>query len=254
MLSKQCRGSVGFVRPSPEVFRCPSCGREVEIWSDEATKTCPVCAKPLFRPGMQSCLDWCKHAQECVGEEKLGQYTGMKGILRKQALSNAMESYFGADTRRIRHAQRTAEYAERIVAEEPGADPNVVLAAALLHDIGIKNAEAKHGSSDASYQEVEGPPVARGLLKELDYTEGFIKEVCDMIGHHHHPRSDETTNFKVLYDADQLVNAEEDAARSPPGAGATGVAHCLTKSGVRLAEELRRAGGAPPAKQGNDHV
>ena len=37
----------------------------------------------------------------------------------------------------------------------------------------------------------------------------MIDEVCDIIGHHHHPREVETVNFKCLYDADLLVNLEE---------------------------------------------
>ena len=237
MLSKHCPGSVGFVQPKPEIYRCPGCGREVEIWSDEAMANCPVCARTVFRPGMQSCLDWCKHAKDCVGAEKLDQYTRMKGLLRKQALSYAMEAYFGADARRIRHAKSTAEYADLILAQEPEADPNVVIAAALLHDIGIKNAEAKYGSSEPAHQETEGPPVAREILKRLDYSEDFIKEVCDIVGHSHHPRVEETANFKVLYDADQLVNAEEKAAPSPAGAGSPEAARCLTGCGIRMAEQ-----------------
>lgn len=235
MLSKHCPGSLGFVQPKPELFRCPNCAREVEIWSDEATGNCPVCSKTVFRPGMQSCLDWCKHAKECVGDEKLAQYTRMKGLLRKQALSYAMEGYFGGDARRIRHAKRTAEYAEMILAEETGADPNVVIAAALLHDIGIKNAEEKYGSADAAHQEAEGPPVARGILRKLDYPEEFIKEVCDIIGHHHHPRAEETANFKVLYDADRLVNAEESRSKSSNGAVASDPSGYMTSGGARLA-------------------
>jgi predicted HD phosphohydrolase/DNA-directed RNA polymerase subunit RPC12/RpoP len=235
MLSKHCPGSLGFVQPKPEIFRCPGCGREVEIWSDEAMADCPVCSKTVFRPGMQSCLDWCKYAKECVGDEKLSQYTRMKGLLRKQSLSRAMEDYFGADARRIRHAQRTAEYAEMILAQATGADPNIVIAAALLHDIGIKNAEEKYGSADPAHQEAEGPPVARGILKKLDYPEEFIKEVCDMIGHHHHPRADETTNFKVLYDADQFVNAEESASKPSSGAGSSDTPGYMPSGGAKLA-------------------
>ncbi len=37
----------------------------------------------------------------------------------------------------------------------------------------------------------------------------MIKEVCDIIGHHHHPREEETINFKCLYDADLITNLEE---------------------------------------------
>jgi len=234
MSSKLCPGSLGVVQPKPELYCCPSCKLEVEIWSDEASGKCPACSKTVFRPGMQSCLDWCKHAKDCVGMEKLAQYRQMKTLLRKQSLSNAMESYFGADVRRIRHAKRTAEYAELILSDEPGADPNIVMAAALLHDIGIKNAEAKFGSADAEHQEVEGPPVAKDLLKQLDYTEDFIREVCDIIGHHHHPRAEESINFKVLYDADQLVNAEESKAKSSVGKSPLIRISYLTKRGAEI--------------------
>ena len=37
----------------------------------------------------------------------------------------------------------------------------------------------------------------------------LINEVCDIIGHHHHPRSKDTINFKVVYDSDLLENTEE---------------------------------------------
>lgn len=157
--------------------------------------------------GMQSCLEWCHLAKECVGDEKYKQYGEMKAVLRKQALIKAMVDYFEDDRKRIEHAKRVIGYAEMILAKEQ-ADPNVVLAAAALHDIGIKNAEKKHGSSSAKYQELEGPPVARSILEKLEYPDDFILEVCDIIGHHHHPRTEETMNYKVLYDADLLVNTE----------------------------------------------
>lgn len=242
MLSKHCPGSLGVVQPKPEMYRCPACGREVEIWSDEAAGMCPACQKTVFRPGMQSCLDWCRHAKECVGEEKLTQYDRMKKLLRKQALSNAVEAYFGEDLRRIRHARRTAEYAEMILAGEEKADPNIVIAAALLHDIGIKNAEEKHGSAAPVHQEAEGPPVARRIMQELDYSEEFMREVCDIIGHHHHPREVETVNFKILYDADQLVNAEESGAKA--GISATTL---MTTAGAKLAAGVMTAAGGGSA-------
>ncbi|RLA94681.1 MAG: phosphohydrolase, partial [Deltaproteobacteria bacterium] len=42
-----------------------------------------------------------------------------------------------------------------------------------------------------------------------------IEEVCDIIGHHHHPRDQETVNFKALYDADLIVNLEEKEKKTP---------------------------------------
>jgi hypothetical protein len=43
--------------------------------------------------------------------------------------------------------------------------------------------------------------------------------VCDIIAHHHHPRDEETTNFKCLYDADLIVNLEENGREKPMEAG-----------------------------------
>ena len=94
-------------------------------------------------------------------------------------------------------------------------DMAVILSSAYLHDIGIREAERRHGSTGAKYQELEGPPIAREILQKLDAQEPLIEEVCDIVGHHHHPRDDETVNFKVVYDADLIVNLLESCERSP---------------------------------------
>jgi HD superfamily phosphodiesterase len=85
----------------------------------------------------------------------------------------------------------------------------VVLCAAYLHDIGIHEAERKQDNVADGDHESEGPPIAREMLTRLGTREGIINEVCDIIGHHHHPGDDETLNFKIVYDADVLVNLEE---------------------------------------------
>ncbi|MCG8616691.1 MAG: HD domain-containing protein, partial [Desulfobacterales bacterium] len=85
----------------------------------------------------------------------------------------------------------------------------VVLCAAYLHDIGIKNAEEKYNSAAAKYQEQEGPPVAREILEGLGAKPPLVEEVCDIIGRHHSPKEEEDINFKVLYDADMLTNMME---------------------------------------------
>jgi hypothetical protein len=43
----------------------------------------------------------------------------------------------------------------------------------------------------------------------------LVEEVCDIVGHHHHPRSEETVNFKCIYDADMIVNLEEKQKENP---------------------------------------
>ena len=125
-----------------------------------------------------------------------------------------MNRYFNTDFRRIGHATRVARYAERIAKKEVG-NMAVILCAAYLHDIGIHEAERKYQSTAPEYQEQEGPPIARTLLEKLGAKDVLIEEVCDIIGHHHHPRPDDTLNFKILYDADMITNMEEQHKETP---------------------------------------
>lgn len=127
----------------------------------------------------------------------------------KSRLIRKMKRYFGEDEKRIQHALRVIEYAERILQYEENADKDVVLAAAILHDIGIHESERKYGSSQGKYQEIEGPPIAREIMSEEELSEGLVEEVCQIIAHHHTPGVVDTNNFKVLYDADLIVNLED---------------------------------------------
>ena len=81
---------------------------------------------------------------------------------------------------------------------------------ALLHDIGISVAEKKYGSASGHYQEKEGPPLACKMLKKLGYDSGMIEEICEIIGNHHSPGKVNSINFKILYDADWLVNLPDE--------------------------------------------
>ena len=127
----------------------------------------------------------------------------------REALVSSMESYFGSDSKRIAHAHKVTEYAERLMGPE-GGDPSVVVAAGIFHDIGIPNAEKKYGSALGKHQELEGPPVARDILNRLGVPAAQIDEVCEIIAHHHSPGKITTQNFKILYDADWLVNLRDE--------------------------------------------
>ena len=70
----KCPGSQKFKQPQPETIKCNFCGSEAEIWTDEAEVTCPNCKKIIMKKDGQSCLDWCRYAKECVGEEAYNKY------------------------------------------------------------------------------------------------------------------------------------------------------------------------------------
>jgi HD superfamily phosphodiesterase len=151
-----------------------------------------------------------------------------------------MKRYFESDFKRIGHATKVARYAERICKDEE-AHPVVTTLSAYLHDIGIKESEIKYNSSAPQHQHVEGPPVAREILTRLGAEEGIIEEVCDIIGHHHTPRADETINFKVVYDADLIANLEEKQKETTtPSEHLAKIIEksFLTKSGQDLARKV----------------
>lgn len=133
-------------------------------------------------------------------------------MIYKEELIQKMKDYFENDKKRIDHSLQVTNYAEELIklSEEKEMfetiSPAVIIYSAILHDIGIKNSEEKYNSAAAKYQEIEGPPVARDLLNSFPIEQSIIDEICEIIANHHSPRNIDTYNFKLLYDADWLVN------------------------------------------------
>ncbi len=189
--------------------KCPNCGTPLEFFKDEASRKCKNCGKRVANPKMDfGCAAYCQYAEQCLGNLPPELLAEREDLL-KNRVAIEMKKYFNKDFKRISHAVKVARYAEQIAKME-GAHLGIVLCAAYLHDIGIKNAEKKYNSNSPVYQEKEGPPVARSILEKLDAKEDLIEEVCDIVAHHHHPREEETINFKCLYDADMIVNLGDE--------------------------------------------
>ncbi len=144
---------------------------------------------------------------------------GIAGM--RQRLIDEMRGIFGDDRRRIDHAMMVLAFAEQIMAEDfstggdlggdaggVGIDACVVVAAAILHDIGIHAAERTHGSSAGRYQEIEGPPIAREILlkSKLHVDEAAVEHICRIIANHHSARDIDTPEFRIIWDADWLTN------------------------------------------------
>ena len=123
-------------------------------------------------------------------------------------LIERMKCVFGADERRINHALRVLGYAEDIMRVH-GGDAVVIRAAAVLHDIGIQEAERKHGSAAGRYQEIEGPPIARRIMEEQGVEAEQIEHVCRIIASHHSANDIDTLEFRTIWDADWIVNIPE---------------------------------------------
>ena len=122
---------------------------------------------------------------------------------------NAMWRYFGDDQKRINHAMDVLKYAEKIRVVV-GGDEMIVVAAGVLHDIGIKKAEEKYGSAAGRFQEIEGPSVAWEMLNNIGVDEKKIRHVCQIVGSHHSGKDIDTVEFRCIWDADWIVNIEDE--------------------------------------------
>jgi len=247
----QCPGQDSRYWDGAAVFEanCPECSSVVEFFKDDNTRKCGKCGHKVLNPRIDfGCASYCQYAEQCLGELP-PELLAKKQDLMKDRAAIEMKRYFGSDFKRIAHATRVARHVDeiiRLITEQDdglptGLNPVVAGIAAYLHDIGIREAEAKFNSAAPKYQHQEGPPVAREILESLGANEGMVEEVCDIIGHHHHPREEETLNFKVLYDADLITNLAEkqkDVSSSEEHLEKIIASSFLTEEGAKVARKV----------------
>ncbi|MCX6000902.1 MAG: hypothetical protein NTU41_15335, partial [Chloroflexi bacterium] len=65
---EQCPGATSIRMPRIELRKCPGCGQEIEIFSNEASATCPECGFVIYND-LVSCVEWCQRARQCVGDK-----------------------------------------------------------------------------------------------------------------------------------------------------------------------------------------
>ncbi|MFZ2149452.1 MAG: HD domain-containing protein [Sedimentisphaerales bacterium] len=188
--------------------RCSGCGENVEFFKDEPKLKCRECGQMVVNPKIDlGCAEWCQYAEQCLGVNVVKNLKVMR-----DKLIGEMKNVFGDDQKRIEHALAVLDYAEQIQNVE-GGDPLIVRAEAILHDIGIHEAECKYGSSAGKYQEIEGPPIAEDILKRFDISTEAIKHICRIIANHHSAKDVDTIEFRIVWDTDLLVNLSEDSSQ-----------------------------------------
>ena len=133
-------------------------------------------------------------------------------IMEKQdRLFLSMVEFYRGDPHQIQHFAKVHAYAGWIARQE-GLDPaarEILDAAALTHDIGIRIARERHGTSTWKLQEELGPPAARPMLEEAGYDAAVTDRVCWLIGHHHTYTRIDGADYQILVEADFLVNFQE---------------------------------------------
>ena len=144
--------------------------------------------------------------------------------------------------RALRALMEKGKPGERLAALIERAGPGA-LDGALGTD--AREAERKHGSAAGRYQEIEGPPIARRIMQDLALDDATLEHACRIIGSHHSARGIDTLEFRIIWDADWLVNLpDEFAGRGPQQLAAAIDRIFRTAAGRRRAGELYGAGCA----------
>lgn len=125
------------------------------------------------------------------------------------------------------HTRIAYGYAERLLRSEPG-NPDVVLPAVILHDVGWKRVPEDlqltafgPGKKDRQLNRVheeEGAKIARDLLERVNYPGDLIEEIVLIVLGHDSTREAMSLNDAIVKDSDKLWRYSErglivDAAR-----------------------------------------
>ncbi len=151
----------------------------------------------------------------------------------------SMISYNKKDSRRINHALKVYSLTKTIIeAETKDADEiESALLAAVMHDIGIHVCEEKYNSSAGKYQEIEGPSIAKELLKDLNISNNILERVLYLIAHHHTYKNIDGLDYQALVEADFIVNLDEE--KSGEGAILAALKNIFkTKTGISILKSM----------------
>ena len=226
-----CPGARFIRQPKPELFKCPECGSEVEIWSDELRRNCPECGTTVTRVQDGSCLEWCRLAEECVGSEAYSAFmTNRLNTMRARLIEEVRntaenEKSGGAQAER---ARRTADWAGELLKTEDG-DHHLLIPASILFHL-PEDTEKDHAGINGKSPNLNPVDTIRKILLRHGMRMESIDEICRLLS----PEDLEetrTNNYRVLHDAVLLTEIE--------AGGKTPVEQkFLTKTGRRFAAEL----------------
>ena len=129
-----------------------------------------------------------------------------------ETVYQAMIEYYRGDSHQIQHFAKVHTYSHLIGTLE-GLDEETMITlemAALVHDVGIKAGMEKYGRGNGKIQEELGPAIAEELLTGLGVDPDRVARISYLVGHHHTYTNVEGMDYRILLEADFLVNLHEE--------------------------------------------
>ncbi|MGE4588750.1 MAG: HD domain-containing protein [Acidaminococcaceae bacterium] len=140
---------------------------------------------------------------------------------------------------RVNHFLKVHSFA-RIIGEVEtlnSAEQYILEVAAAMHDCGIRASLSKYGYYNGKMQEEEGPAVADKMMRELGIDEATRERVRFLIAHHHTYTNIVGIDYRILVEADFLVNIYEDEL-SADAISSIKEKYFITKKGREILTDL----------------
>ena len=136
---------------------------------------------------------------------------GGKTMDKTQHVLNMMIDYNAPDLKRINHALKVYGFAKYIASGEKLSEfeNQIIESSAILHDIGIHEAEKRFNSSAGIYQEKLGPEIAVPILEKSGFKNEEIEKITYIIAHHHTYNIKDNKLLRIIIEADLIVNIDE---------------------------------------------
>jgi Zn ribbon nucleic-acid-binding protein len=181
---------------------CPQCGNPVEFFKDDIRRRCKKCSHMFLNPKLNlGCARWCQYADQCVGDMGREEF--------KEIIVSSIKDFYGDDQEKIDQALEVLGFAEKIMEKENG-NPKVVIATAILYDIGISELRRKAQKGELLNKEKDRLPIVRDLLERSGAKEEVIEEVCRVLEDHDHPEIIDTLDSKIVHDAYWLAKRKNE--------------------------------------------
>ena len=79
----------------------------------------------------------------------------------------------------------------------------------MIHDIACPVCRVKYGNTNGSNQEKESPELVKNFLKDVEIDDEMKERINYLVSHHHTYTNVDGMDYRILLEADFLVNADE---------------------------------------------
>ena len=128
-------------------------------------------------------------------------------------LTTNMIAFSEGNLHDINHFLKVWAYAKTIGESEKLDAPTefILETSALVHDIACPLCRVKYSNTDGKNQERESDALVRSFLADTGLSEAQISRVAYIVSHHHTYTNVDGIDYRILLEADYLVNADESS-------------------------------------------